>query len=344
MAEAVRCLNVLLVEDSESDARLILHRIAQAGYQTMNERVENAEQLAQALKEGSWDVVLSDHSLPEFNAAEALLILQRSGMDLPFIVVSGAIGEETAVRLMKAGAHDYIMKTNLARLVPAIEREIEEAGVRREKSEAEEKVRASLREKEVMLKEIHHRVKNNLQIMTSLLNLQQHRIADTGIRELFAATQRRIRSMALVHEKLYHSSDLAVIAMEDYVHAIAEELLRAVGKPGVVISSAKTDVSMGVDHAIPCGLILNELLTNSLMHGFPDGRTGEIAVSVTREGPDVYLLVVRDNGVGFPATFDMKLSDTLGLLIIRSLVDQLDGSYETVNNGGAMTVVRFPIR
>ena len=342
MPEPARCLNVLLVEDSESDARLILQRIAQAGYRTVHERVENAEQLARTLKEGQWNVVLSDHSLPEFNAADALLMLQRSGMDLPFIVVSGAIGEETAVALMKAGAHDYVMKTNLARLVPAIEREIEEARVRREKLEAEEKVRTSLREKEIMLKEIHHRVKNNLQIMTSILNLQQHRIADTGMQELFAAAQRRIRSMALVHENLYHSSDLAAIAMEDYVRSIAEELLRAVGKPDVVIIPTITDVYMGVDHAIPCGLILNELLTNSLKHGFPGGRAGEIAISVTLEKPDAYMLVVRDDGVGFPTTFDMKHPDTLGMQIIGSLVEQLEGSIETMNDGGAMTVVRFP--
>ena len=337
-----RRLAVLLIEDSETDAQLVLHRITTAGYQARYERVENAEQLARALQDTPWDVVLSDHALPEFDAAEALFLLQRTGIDLPFIVVSGAIGEETAVALMKAGAHDYVMKTNLARLIPAIEREIVEARVRRERNDAEEKVRASLREKELMLKEIHHRVKNNLQIICSLLNLQQQRILQPKMRELFSASQQRIRSMALVHEKIYHSSNLANIDFGEYVKSLSTELLRLDRRPGLTISSEITGISLGVDQAVPCGLILNELLTNSLKHAFPDGQRGEISVSMKHEAPGTYVLLVQDNGVGFPADFNMRKADTLGLQIIRSLVDQLGGTYEARNSGGVMTAVRFP--
>jgi two-component sensor histidine kinase len=295
------------------------------------------------LATGPWNVVLADHSLPEFSATEALAVLQEFNLDLPFIIVSGEIGEEAAVALMKAGAHDYIPKAHLGRLIPAIEREIVDMRVRKEKADAEGIIRASLREKEILLKEIHHRVKNNLQLVTSLLNLQIQRIPDTTMRELIAATQRRIRSMALVHERLYHSPDLAVIDLAEYVQAMSGELHLACGRPGITITLAISHVPLGVDHAIPCGLILTELLTNSLKHGFPGEQSGEIRISVTPGSPGEYVLVLSDNGVGFPPEFDMRTSDTLGAQVIRSLVDQLDGSCEAVNEAGAKVSIRFSV-
>src|SRR5258708_14310432 len=126
-----KSLAILLVEDSEGDALLISRRIQRAGYELTFKRVDTADTMLAALGERSWDVILSDYVMPNFSAPAALKVLKNSGLDLPFIVVSGAIGEDTAVAIMRAGAHDYLMKDNLARLVPAIEREIHEAGNRR---------------------------------------------------------------------------------------------------------------------------------------------------------------------------------------------------------------------
>jgi two-component sensor histidine kinase len=338
-----RSLAVLMIEDSERDALLLLHHLEISEYRIVSERIETAEELTNSLRRTTWDVVLSDFSLPGFDAAEALSILMTSGLDTPFIIVSGAIGEETAVALMKAGAHDYIMKSNLARLLPAIEREIAEALVRKERIVAEEKIRLSLREKEIMLKEIHHRVKNNLQIICSLLHLQQEKIPGAEMQQLFLETQQRVRSMALVHDKLYNSPSLARIDFGDYVRSMSNELLRSYVKPGIVISTDIINISFGVDTAIPCGLIVNELLSNALKHGFPDSRAGNIQVSVKYEKPEDYVLTVSDDGIGFPPEFNVQNTDTLGTQIVCSLVSQLNGTCQMENRGGAMTIIQFSV-
>jgi len=136
-------IRVLFVEDSEDDAELLLLAMRTGGYEPIVARVETAAAMQAALGKQAWDLILSDHSMPQFSGPAALAILQASGLDLPFIIVSGAIGEETAVAAMKAGAHDYVMKGNLARLVPAIERELREAAGRRERRRAEEALRRS---------------------------------------------------------------------------------------------------------------------------------------------------------------------------------------------------------
>ena len=136
-------LRVLIVEDSESDAGLIVRRLQQGGYDLVHKRVETAGEMRTALAQPDWDIVLADYKMPQFSASAALEILNESGRDLPFIIVSGTIGEEKAVAMMKAGAHDYVMKHNLARLVPAVQRELKEAEGRRERRRAEEALLAS---------------------------------------------------------------------------------------------------------------------------------------------------------------------------------------------------------
>jgi sigma-B regulation protein RsbU (phosphoserine phosphatase) len=136
-------LRILIVEDSEDDMLLVIHELRRAGYDPVFERVETAEAMAAALEKGEWDLVIADYVLPSFSGLDALRILQKTGYDLPFIIVSGTIGEETAVEAMKAGAHDYIMKNNLKRLIPAVERELKEAKIRRERGDVEQRLRTS---------------------------------------------------------------------------------------------------------------------------------------------------------------------------------------------------------
>ncbi|MBI3875329.1 MAG: response regulator, partial [Verrucomicrobia bacterium] len=136
-------LRVLVVEDSEFDARMLVSVLRRGGYDTTYERVETAGELTQALASKPWDVILADYNMPSFSAPEALKVLQENGMDLPFIIISGGIGEDIAVSAMKAGAHDYLMKGNLTRLVPAVERELREAHSRAARRHAEQTVRES---------------------------------------------------------------------------------------------------------------------------------------------------------------------------------------------------------
>ena len=138
-----KTLHVLIVEDSESDAQLVLRELKQGGYEVKDERVETADAMQQALSSHHWDLILSDYSLPRFSAPQALEVLKNSGQDIPFIIISGTIGEETAVNSLKAGAHDFLIKDRLARLLPAIDRELRDSVTRRERRQAELELRAS---------------------------------------------------------------------------------------------------------------------------------------------------------------------------------------------------------
>ncbi|MDH7511326.1 MAG: histidine kinase dimerization/phosphoacceptor domain -containing protein [Clostridiales bacterium] len=198
-----------------------------------------------------------------------------------------------------------------------------------ERKRAEDRLQASLQEKEVLLREIHHRVKNNMQVISSLLNLQSRRIADPAVLEMFKDSQRRIRSMALIHERLYQSSDLSRIEFSHYLRNLATHLFNScqADSSRIHLRLDFEEVFLNINTAIPCGLITNELISNALKHAFPDGRSGEVAVELRRvEGG--YLLRVKDDGVGFPEGVDFRQTETLGLQIVVTLVSQVDGTIE----------------
>ena len=177
-----------------------------------------------------------------------------------------------------------------------------------ERKEAEEKIRASLREKEVLLKEVHHRVKNNLQIVSSLLQLQTNRTAHPGAVSALKESRARVTSMARIHERLYRSSNLASVDMGEYVKSLVSDLEHSYGAKGssVRLTVDAGDISLGTVEAIPCGLIINELVSNSLKYAFPDGKGGEVAVQLRRGPKNSVVLTVRDNGIGLPEHVDLR--------------------------------------
>jgi PAS domain S-box-containing protein len=213
-----------------------------------------------------------------------------------------------------------------------------------ERKRAEQQMQASLEEKEVLLKEIHHRVKNNLQVISSLLNLQAGYVKDREALELFKESQGRVRSIALIHETLYHSSDLGRIDFAAYVQELAANLFSTYGvnSEAIRLKVSAQDILLGVDTAIPCGLIVNELISNSLKHAFPAGRQGEISIELHSEGENRLTLVVRDDGVGLPKNLDLQELPSLGLRIVSTLTDQLNGTLELQSRGGAEFKITFP--
>ncbi|MBK6683334.1 MAG: PAS domain S-box protein [Deltaproteobacteria bacterium] len=205
-----------------------------------------------------------------------------------------------------------------------------------EKKRADAALLASLQEKEVLLKEVHHRVKNNLQVITSLLSLQAQRVDSTSAAILIDA-QNRVRAMAQVHERLYLSADLARVDFGAYLDELLLELRRALHRPGVEVIGRAPGLHLSVETAIPCGLIINELVGNALKHAFPDGRPGKVEVELVAAGPGL-VLTVEDNGIGSP---DPRGRGTMGWRLVERLVGQLGGTVELRSPPGTMVRVQF---
>ena len=208
--------------------------------------------------------------------------------------------------------------------------------------DAEERLKASLHEKELLLKEVHHRVKNNLQVISSLISLQAEELKDPAARAAFRESRQRVRSMALIHENLYQSQNLASIRFRDYIETVTKELRRSFRCDGVTFSLDVEAIHLGIDTAVPCGLIINELLTNALKHAFPDHRTGTIALGLHRLAPGKLRLAVEDNGVGFPEGVDFRSLTSMGMTLVISLAQQIEGTLVMERKGGTRFTVEFP--
>ncbi|TND07853.1 MAG: signal transduction histidine kinase [Bacteroidetes bacterium] len=205
----------------------------------------------------------------------------------------------------------------------------------------------SLKEKEVLLREIHHRVKNNLQVISSLLNLQAGQITDETAREKYAVSRERIRAMALVHEKLYESKNLSGINFSDYVRSLAHSLNVSCNpdpdRIRLEVDASDSSPGFRIDTAIPCALVLNELLLNAFKHAFPENKKGRIDVffGSDPENAEYFLLQVSDDGIGIPEGLDPELSETLGLQLVHILSEQLQAKLSVNNENGAHFTLRF---
>jgi len=217
-------------------------------------------------------------------------------------------------------------------------------------------IQASLHEKEMLLKEIHHRVKNNMQVISSLLNLQSGKIQDQSSLEIFRDSENRIKSMALIHEKLYRSDSLSKINFADYVADLTNGLFSSYNSRNVGLTLDVDNIYLGVDTAIPCGLIINELVSNAFKYAFPKNKAGEITIKLFNrdavEGNNAnsktsnceecqYVLIVRDNGIGIPDEVDLRHTKSLGLKLVHSLVQQLKGTVDYYNSKGAEFKIQF---
>ena len=200
---------------------------------------------------------------------------------------------------------------------------------------------------EILLKEIHHRVKNNLQIVSSLLNLQSRSVSDTQTLDMMQESRSRIESIALIHEKLYQAQDLTQVDFADYIRDLSASLFRTYesAASGVTFTTDLESVRLDIDTAIPCGLMLNELVTNALKHAFPGEQTGEVRIALqTRQQDDVshVVLTVADNGQGIPADLDIRHTRSLGFQLINALTSQIGGTLEVQREAGTEIMIRFP--
>ena len=351
-------VGILVVDDHPG--QLLSH---EAILRELGERLVTARsgrEALQRLMDEDFAVILLDVNMPDMDGFEtASLIHQHPRFEkTPIVFVTGA-HPTTLDRLKgyRVGAVDYVevpvvpeilrskvavfvdlnrKRRDLQRLNDALQAEIAQ------RRNAEEAVRHS-REKEVLLQEIHHRVKNNLQIITSLLRMQSRAVQDPAFSEALRECQNRVASMALIHDKLYRARDLAQVSFGEYVRDLTNNILTSYALPArsVRVRFDIDDLSLSLDYAVPCGLILNELMSNCLKHAFPVGHAGTVYIGFHAEAEEELCLVVRDDGVGVPADVDLGRTSSLGWRLIRALVEQLGGVVQCQTAGGMSVEIRF---
>ncbi|WP_432736541.1 sensor histidine kinase [Maridesulfovibrio sp. FT414] len=365
---------VLTIDDDESVRISIAHYLEDSGYEVL--QACNGSEGLDIFRREEPDVVLLDLRMPEMDGLSVLKSLGQEAPQTPVIVVSGTGSFEDVIATVRLGSWDYIPKpiTDLSELETAIERTRERARLlvenERYKEELERKirertdelrnmnkilseeisarkkseqlVRASLAEKEVMLKEIHHRVKNNLQVISSLLSLQSGYTDDTEASNLLKECQHRVRSMSMLHEKLYRSEDLSRIDMNEYALTLISFLLRSYSVDGQITPNYDiNNIHLAIDSAIPCGLIINELVSNALRHAYPDNSCGTLNISMRQTDGNIELQV-SDNGIGMPDKFTIGCTKTLGMTLVETLAHQLNGTVSLYNDNGATIKITFP--
>ena len=335
-------VRILLVEDNEDDALLLRENLSEDRCACFD--LVHAGRLSTALErlaERDIDVVLLDLGLPDSQGLDSLKEINSKYQNVPIIVLTGLSDESLGIDAVRMGAQDYLVKGQVSQslLIRAVRYSVERKRV-------EELLRKSLREKEILLKEIHHRVKNNMQVISSLLSLQSKHIKDEEALKVFKENQDRVRTMALIHEKLYGSKDLSRIDFSSYMRDLAYRLYHSYGinPEEITLDVRVDDVPLGVDMAIPCGLIVNELISNSLKYAFPPKwkGNGKIGISLQQNMENEIELIVSDNGIGLPEDLDIRGTQSFGLFLVVILAeDQLGGKLKFERNGGTKFHITF---
>ena len=340
-----KSLRILHIEDSRSDAEIIRERLADFDCSIYIDWVSDEQAFTLFLQRGGYDIILADYNFPCFDGLSALRLTKSICPDIPFICVSGTIGEENAVELLKQGATDYVLKDRLDKLSLALRRALAEVRERKTRKQAEEKILQSLHEKEVLIRELYHRTNNIMQIIRGILVLQAKEISPTEeFQQLVKKTEDRILAISLVHQMLYKSQDLSQISISEYIHGISTLIMQRYGNSTDRISLNFNiyDQYFLIDMAIPLGLMLNELMVNSFQHAFPDNRKGIISITLTNEGVSKNILHYSDNGIGVSDGFDFRNQNTLGLKLIHEIGErQMLGTVIMENNDGVKCTVEF---
>jgi len=347
-----------MVDDSAADRNLCRNLLEEV-YGPSLEFFEESE-AAEGLKTCRGiapDCVLLDYNLPDMTGLEFLTQLH---LEAPFhepalavVMLTDLNSYQVALEAMRSGVQDYLVKDRLSAqgLGLAVQKATQKIGLIRELREEHARLARSLAEKEVLIKELHHRVKNNLQVIASLLRLQAEATTDVTAIAVLGESQHRVEAMAMIHEQLYESADLRQVHLEQQASLLMDNLFDAFGVDpsrisGQVVIPPRPDggpLVLGVDQAIPIGLILNEMISNVLKHAFPKGRSGLIRIEAQcHEG---YVnLAVMDDGVGIPEDLNTRKRRSLGLEIVEILARQLRGTWELKRGAGTVFRLSFPER
>jgi two-component sensor histidine kinase len=348
-------MKVMMIDDSAADRKLCRLLLEESHGQDLEFFEEAAAGAGlESCRAVMPDCILLDYKLPDMTGLEFLSRLQDdAGLDsgVAVVMLTGMASEQVAVDAMKAGAQDYLVKDRITSegLGLAIQKATEKVGLMRALAGERDRLKRSLAEKEVLLQEVHHRVKNNLQVIASLLRLQADAFDDPALAGALRESQHRVESMAFIHEQLYESANLREVDLAQHAALLLSNLFHAYGVDASRISShvAMEPLVLGVDQAIPAGLILNELVSNALKHAFPRGLCGGIVVEGNVAARCVHLAVL-DDGVGVAENFRPEQTRSLGLRIVQILARQLKGTFDFERIGfehttGTTFRVSFPL-
>jgi two-component sensor histidine kinase len=341
-------MRLLIVDDSPGDRKLCRILLEEAGDLTLEflEAANGATGL-EACAALCPDCVLIDYRLPDMTGIEFMQQLtSESESDRYAIVMLTGLGSGQVARTaLKAGAHEYIMKDHLTaeELRLTIEKAITRRDLIRSLKAERDRFATLLGEKEVLLQEVHHRVKNNLTVIASLLSLQANTLGNEHVANALRASQHRVEAMALIHEQLYATEDLGSVDFAKHTMLLATSLFHSYGiDPGRVSWHVRMEpVHLGLGQAVPAGLILSELITNALKHAFPEGRSGTIEIRVARCSGRIEL-TVGDDGVGIDGDTNFSQPKSLGMQIVKILTRQLRGVFTVASKRPVRFQISFP--
>ncbi len=326
---------VLVVDDERQNVELLKNMLEALGLET--EEASNGIEALGKLDE-SIDLVLLDAMMPEMDGFQTAAAIRKHTLfsDIPVIMVTVLDSKQDRLHAVEAGANDFISKP-----LDLLELRVRVNSLLRVKN-AQDRIKASLREKDILLREIHHRVKNNLAIIISLINLQSKYVKDEVHLAMFQEVQNRIRSMALAHEQLHHNQDIEKLKLNEYIKGLLDHLtntFRMVGRP-VTLETDLEEQVFGLEIIIPVGIILTELVSNCFKHAFPDNRKGVVKVSLhTNNGAAE--LSVSDNGVGLSDTVDVNNPRSFGLSAVRTFSRQIEASVTATSTHGTEFKLSF---
>jgi two-component sensor histidine kinase len=343
-------ISLLFVEDNEPIRVLFERRLSKRVQRFFV--AENGHKGLEMYKAHKPDLVITDISMPIMNGLDMIKKIKEFDPDVNVIVMSAYSIKEYFLEAINLGVNGYLVKPvdpkKLYALIDELSGNILMGKALEEKelirSIAESNLKKSLAEKEILLKEVHHRVKNNMQIISSILKMQERLIDDPKLKTVLGESQNRIRSMALIHENLYRNETLANINFGNYVKSLTSNLSRTYADhQGRIVFEFDMDenVFLPIDIGIPCGLIINELISNAFKHAFKGREQGKISISLAVENGNEYILRVGDDGIGMKETATIEKSGSLGMRIVSKLIQQIEGKLEYDFNGGTKYIIRF---
>ena len=341
-------MTILLIEDNPADVEMIRELLSDHKGSSFDIVWKDRLSAAQpCFEKGGIDIILLDLGLPDSQGLDTLRRVRDQAGAVPIVVLTLLDNEETGLTALKEGAQDYLVKgqMNGPSIARSLRYAIERGRIEKELIKNRDSLEELVAEKETLLREIHHRVKNNLQLISGLLDMTRMGSQDESTNSILTDIMLKIQTMAQIHTRLYESKQVGKIDITDQCRDQVTALSNVFSHSGDEISCTITpeEVFLPVDQALPCALVINEILSNAFKHAFKGRNNGTIDITVMRENGRI-TITIRDNGIGLPDNFDIGRSNSLGITLIRTIVQhQLKGSVMFTRRNGTEVSMDFPV-